>query len=72
MKKHRNNKVAMSTFICPECNNVAMMLPRTRSIREKNHIKDLYCPWCKTEVKCKEIREKRDAYKTLSGEYIYN
>jgi hypothetical protein len=47
----------ISYFICPECGK-ALPLPRNKcSKRKKNHIKDLYCVYCKKIVKTVEIRE---------------
>ena len=69
MKKCRNKQVVMSMFVCPDCDKVIYELPRIHRQREKGHIKDLFCPWCKTTKKCKEIRH-GEVYKTLSGEVL--
>ena len=45
----------ISQFLCPECNGI-IPLPRVKRNREKGHIKDLYCPWCKTVQKTKEYK----------------
>lgn len=64
------NKYEISNFICPECGN-SFPLPRAKSMRrERGHIKDLWCPFCKKKVKTIEIRS-RDVFKTMSGQIIY-
>ena len=70
MKKYQNKRVKMSSFVCPDCNKVILMLPRNHNRREKGHIKDLFCPWCKDVRKCLEIRD-METYKTMSGEIIF-
>lgn len=61
--------IKMSTFVCPEC-GFEMQLPRKHSkLREKGHIKDIYCPGCKAVRKFKEYTYKQ-CYKTLDGEVI--
>lgn len=46
----------ISHMHCPECGGV-VPIPRSRfGEREKGHIKDMWCPFCKKEVKMKEVR----------------
>lgn len=49
------SKYISSILICPECGS-KLPIPRMKRMREKNHIKDMYCPTCKKEQKMKEIR----------------
>ena len=64
------NKYEISNFVCPECGSL-FPLPRAKSMRrEKNHIKDLWCPHCRKIVKTKEIRP-RDMFVTMSGKVLY-
>lgn len=66
----RANNFEISNFICPTCGG-GFPLPRAKSMRrEKGHVKDLWCPYCKDRVKTIEIRSK-DVFKTLDGRYIY-
>ena len=66
----RVNKYEISKFICPECNGV-FPLPRQKSCRrEKGHIKDLWCPFCKKKVKTLEIRA-LDVFETLDKRIMY-
>ena len=66
----RGNKFEISHFVCLECGH-EFPLPRPKARRrEKGHIKDLYCPFCKKEVKTKEIRS-RDYVKTFDGKKIW-
>lgn len=65
MRKRRYYSI--SDFVCPECGMI-IPLPRLQQ-REKGHIKDLYCPGCKTERKFVEYRRK-DVYKTLDGTIV--
>lgn len=66
----RTNKFEISQFICPTC-GTSFPLPRPKSCRrEKGHVKDLWCPYCKMIVKTKEIRS-RDIFRTFDGRIIY-
>ena len=68
MKKQRF--MDQSTFICPVCNNrIPLMRPHGKP-RERGHIKDMWCPFCKDDRKFKEIR-RTDYFVTMSGEVIY-
>ena len=61
---------SVSYFICPNCNN-KFPLPRINGkTRERGHIKDLWCPYCKEVVKTLEVRD-RDVYKNMCGEILY-
>jgi len=64
-KKYR---CPISRFICPECGN-QIPLPRVKKQREKNHKKDIFCPWCNKITTMLEIRE-FEAYKTASGDLL--
>ena len=60
---------SISNFKCPECGNY-IPLPRNKAKpREKGHIKDLFCPWCKKIQKTIEYKSNQ-GIKTLSGETI--
>lgn len=49
---------AMSDMYCVECGG-RMTVPRPRrKTREKAHLKDMYCPYCKEDTKFREVREK--------------
>lgn len=53
----RPNKYSISYFMCTECGK-KFPLPRPQSQRrEKGHVKDLWCPFCKKMVKTIEIRD---------------
>ncbi|WP_346961355.1 hypothetical protein [Clostridium sp.] len=53
----KGSKFNISYFECPDCKNL-FPLPRLQSSRrEKNHIKNLYCPFCYEIKKTREIRE---------------
>lgn len=43
-----------SELICPECGGVVPIPRRRGSQRERGHIKDFWCPYCRKEVKMKE------------------
>ena len=53
MKIKNMNK---SDMICPECGKKFPIIRIASKTREKNHIKDLYCPYCKKEQKFLEVR----------------
>lgn len=55
-----------SYFVCTKC---GMELPLMRihgELREKNHIKDIYCPVCKDTEKFQEIGH-NGFYKSMDG-----
>ena len=53
----KTNRYTISNFICPDCGK-AFPLPRPKARRrEKGHVKDLYCPFCKKKVKTTELRD---------------
>ena len=65
----RRKRYVTSEFHCPECEFV-MPLPRNCGRqREKGHIKNIWCPQCKKEMRFKEIRY-IESYKTMDGEMI--
>ena len=53
-RKHMH-KVLISDFYCQGC-GANFPLPRTGNQREKGHIKDLWCPYCKAIMKFTEVR----------------
>lgn len=66
----RANRFEISKFVCPECGN-EFPIPRPKARRrKKDHIKDLYCPFCKQVVKTVEVREK-DRYTSIDGSVVY-
>ena len=66
---NKKMKFSISRFKCQCCGNY-FPLPRMKNRkREKNHIKDLWCPYCKCITKTKEIRD-FDCYKNYYGEII--
>lgn len=47
-------------------------IPRNHGrLRERGHIKNLYCPKCKEVKRCKEITF-NETYKNLDGEIVYS
>lgn len=42
-------------FYCTKCGNKVMPVFRTGRVREKGHLKTLWCPSCKKENNCVEI-----------------
>lgn len=55
MKGDKKRKVTIEYYICPGC-ELRFPIPRRRR-REEGHIKDLWCPNCKTEQKF--VKEER-------------
>lgn len=50
-------RYSISECICPECGS-KMFVPRKLSRkRERGHVKDIYCPFCKKVVKMLEVRD---------------
>ena len=64
MKKQRF--MDLSTFVCPCCNKTFPIMRSHGKQRERGHIKDIWCPFCKEERKFMEIRRK-DYYTTEYG-----
>lgn len=54
MKRHIT--INTSDMICPECGRNFPIIRAASKTREKGHIKDLYCPFCKKDQKFREIR----------------
>ena len=50
------NPKKMSRFICLKCLQIGIPGIQRKSQREKYHIKDLFCTYCKQETKHIEIR----------------
>lgn len=54
----RNKKTIVHNFICLECGKKGIPVPRKEHrLREKGHIKNLYCIYCKKETQHIEVRE---------------
>ena len=67
--KRRSSKrsIRISDFYCKVC-NAKIPLPRTRREREKYHIKDMYCPFCKEIRAFYEVRS-GDDYKSIKAKH---
>lgn len=51
----KNKKMITSNLKCTDCNCI-FPIPRFKnSLRERNHIKTLWCPYCKDYKKMKEL-----------------
>ena len=55
MRKQRY--MDLSTFVCPVCNKTFPIMRNHGKQREKGHIKDIWCPYCRQERKFLEIRD---------------
>lgn len=54
MKRRRTER---RDFYCLKCGKETIPIMRNVGhLREQGHRKKLWCPWCKTEVNCIEIR----------------
>lgn len=67
----RKNNMETHRFFCPRCGQESIPLPRFGgSLREKGHLKMLYCYHCKmtlNHVECRdelEVREFKEAFKS--------
>lgn len=61
MKNRRN--FTMSDFYCTNCSEYIVSLPRPiRKQREKGHLKEMWCPFCKAEHNCCEIKPFGSSY----------
>lgn len=67
MKKQRF--MDMSTLICTECGNTFPIMRNHGQHRERGHVKDIWCPFCKANRKFKEIR--KGDYTQINGRMIY-
>ena len=52
----KNQNVIRSELICSECGAVMPIPRKMNQLREKNHVKDLYCYQCDKVTKFIEIR----------------
>ena len=68
MRKRRY--MEQSIFICPGCGKQIPLMRKGNRPREKWHIKDIWCPFCKMEQKFMEIRH-GDWYTDVNGSVIY-
>lgn len=64
MKPYR---VPISRCHCPQCGGVMPIPRKPGRSRERNHIKDMFCPYCGMVVKMVEERED-DAFFNYYGE----
>lgn len=63
------------SFYCLNCGKKAMDLPRKKGHKHKDfHRKKLYCPWCKMEINCIEIKDKtqEEQFKIDFKNGVYN
>lgn len=67
MKKQRFMDLSM--FICPSCGKPFPIMRNHGQHRERNHIKDIWCPYCKSDQKFKEV--KRGEMVMMNGEVVY-
>ena len=71
MRTMRRTDCIISNFVCQDCGKV-LMFPRNHGRqRKKNHIKDIYCPYCRDVRKFHEVTYK-DSYVTADGLVIYS
>jgi len=50
--------IVFSDFYCTKCGNKVLSIPRQKGKeRLAGHLKNLYCPFCKTEHNCCEIKQ---------------
>jgi len=55
-----------STFICTTCGKTFPLMRSHGQHRERGHIKDLWCPFCKAERKFREVK-RGEGYMTAAG-----
>lgn len=68
MKKGK--KYSISLCVCPQCGK-EMYVPRScGDMRNKGHLKDLWCPFCKSVLSMREYRNGKDWWKNLAGEIV--
>ena len=59
-----------SELICMTCGNRFPIMRNHGKPRERGHIKDIWCPFCKQDRKFQEVR-RTDCVVTASGAVIY-
>lgn len=52
----KKGEYTISYCICPQCGKGFPIPRKANKCREKDHIKDLWCPFCKEVVSMKEMR----------------
>ena len=60
-------KTISSNLICPECGNIFPIPRYSGRYRCYNHIKDLWCPYCRDTTKM--VENKREVL-TMAGDLI--
>lgn len=60
----------LSSFICPECENTLCLMRNRGEQRERGHIKDMWCPFCKEERKFIELKACKP-YTKRDGTIVY-
>lgn len=70
-KKGLKMQCFTSYCVCPDCGKTFPIPRLPRQARERNHTKDLWCPYCKETKHMLEIRY-GDYYKNGNGELIDN
>jgi len=66
--------IVFSDFYCTKCGNKVLSLPRQKGKeRLAGHLKNLYCPFCKEEHNCCEIKQfSKYDYIDFVTEMVYN
>lgn len=65
----RKRKYTISRLMCPGCENYFPIPRKTNRTRELDHIKDIYCPFCRQVQKMTEVRANQ-FIRNMAGEII--
>lgn len=59
----------LSMLVCPECGNTFPIMRNHGQHRKRGHIKDIWCPFCKTDRKFVEVG--RGDYYKMNSKTLY-
>ena len=68
MRKQRFMDLSM--FICPTCGKTFPIMRNHGQHRASHHIKDLWCPYCKSDQKFTEVK-RGEMFRMKNGNVIY-
>ena len=66
----RKTSYTISNLVCPECGHTFPIPRRKGSQRKQEHIKDIWCPYCRKVQKTIEYQNS-GGIRTLAGTVIY-
>lgn len=70
MKRNMKSDAISDRFFCTQCGHETLPVLRLpHQKREKGHLKNLYCPYCRTENNCVEVRS--DCFNYTYADFMF-